>query len=114
MRRVGRDDWVRNRRIGDRKRAEYAEMNGSDGLAAGDIAVIKSQKSPTTHIELPVLIFDEIRPTTVSYFKDTCCFVPLFGGVMLHPHFVPHSEIGVASSVFVSVSIPSFMQEVTW
>ena len=110
---MGRDDWIRNRRIRFRKRAEYVEINGPDGLAAGDIAVIISQKSPTTHIELPVLIFDKIRPTTVSYFNDTCCFIPLFGGVMLHPYFVPHSEIGEASSVLVSAFSPSFMKEVT-
>ena len=108
---MGRDDW--DRRIGDRKRAECAEMDGSDGLIVGEFAIINSQKSPTTHVELSVLIFDKIRPTTVSYFSDNCCLVPLFSGVMLHPHFIPHREIGEASCAFVPIFAPIFMKEVT-
>ena len=88
-------------------------MDSSDDLIAGNIAIINSQKSPSTHVELSVLVSDKIRPSSVSNFSYNCRLVPLFGGVMLHPHFIPHREIGVASCAFVPIFIPIFMKEVT-
>ena len=56
-------------------------------------AIVKTQESSTTHVLLTRIILDEVSSAPVSNFDDDSSFVPLLGGMMLHPNPVTHAEI---------------------